>query len=497
MNHFMTDLLNLRENFYEGQIPSTIGDLPQTLAFLDLSANQWTGTIPTEAGRLLQLTDLRLALSDRAATPDGFCAGPNNPLGCLSGTIPTELGLLVNLKSLWLFSNNLSGMLPTQISNLASLEELFLDKNEITGPVPTLPGALGECVLPACCFHCSDLLAQTLPLHTVNIDLSTNFFGPDLPTQLFQMPTIRFLSLGVNTFVDEFPQTFNLPVVETIILRQNNLTTVLPTTLGELTTLQRLDISFLLLTGTIPTEVGNMAALIGFDCQANVMLNGTIPIQFSFLPNLQLLNLNFNSLRGALPLEIVFAQSLVLLDFGFNFLTGKKMAYNDGLMNCCITTRDLGKSQFEFRLLFSFIPCSPSQYFFHLGTIPTDYGSFPLLQVFDLRGNALQGSIPTTLAQLTLLQEIHLNVNQLAGPIPTELAAMPQLFDIELSNNTLTGAIPSEIGLLTALIRFDASINLLTSTIPVTLSQLPALGTCVVLCCIVLRVKENCTLPVP
>lgn len=160
MNLFITDRLNLRENFYDGQIPSTIGDLPQTLAFLDLSANQLTGTIPTEAGRLLQLTDLRLALSDRSPTPDGFCRGASNPLGCLSGTIPTELGLLVNLRSLWLFSNNLTGMLPTQISNLVSLEELFLDKNVISGPVPTLPGALGECVLPEYYCHCCVLLAQ-------------------------------------------------------------------------------------------------------------------------------------------------------------------------------------------------------------------------------------------------------------------------------------------------------------------------------------------------
>ena len=44
----------------------------------------------------------------------------------LSGTIPTELGRLANLTVLHLWGNQLTGQIPTQLGDLSSLTVLYL-----------------------------------------------------------------------------------------------------------------------------------------------------------------------------------------------------------------------------------------------------------------------------------------------------------------------------------------------------------------------------------
>ena len=126
-----TDTFLLRSNAFTGEIQPSIGNLSPSLTVLDLSDNAFVGTLPTEIGKLVGLTDLRIARSDRSSPRAGTC-----PMGCVSGTIPTEFGQLVNLKILWLFENALSGAVPSALGNVTGLNECLLNTNSLSGEIP-------------------------------------------------------------------------------------------------------------------------------------------------------------------------------------------------------------------------------------------------------------------------------------------------------------------------------------------------------------------------
>ena len=80
-----------------------------------LSANNLTGTLPTEIGELTDLTVLDV----------------NTNL--LSGTLPTEVGRLTQLHNVYVNTNSLSGTLPTEVRDLAKLTALNIDHNSLRG----------------------------------------------------------------------------------------------------------------------------------------------------------------------------------------------------------------------------------------------------------------------------------------------------------------------------------------------------------------------------
>eukprot|EP01124_Arcella_intermedia_P015319 TRINITY_DN21806_c0_g2_i2.p1 TRINITY_DN21806_c0_g2~~TRINITY_DN21806_c0_g2_i2.p1 ORF type:complete len:337 (+),score=53.92 TRINITY_DN21806_c0_g2_i2:521-1531(+) len=54
----------------------------------------------------------------------------------LTGTISTEIGKLVSLSQLAIDNNNLSGTIPTELSYLTRLAELYLNNNQLHGTIP-------------------------------------------------------------------------------------------------------------------------------------------------------------------------------------------------------------------------------------------------------------------------------------------------------------------------------------------------------------------------
>ena len=85
---------------------------------LSFFANQLSGEIPPELGKLANLEALYL--------------GDNQ----LSGKIPPELGKLSNLRRLRLTENQLSGEIPPELGKLSNLIALFLAGNQLSGCVP-------------------------------------------------------------------------------------------------------------------------------------------------------------------------------------------------------------------------------------------------------------------------------------------------------------------------------------------------------------------------
>ena len=122
------EFLELRENNFDGQIPTELG-LLQSLTYLDISDHEYftESTIPSEIGNLSSLKTLHMSRNG------------------LSGTLPYELFGLISLQEMNLSWNSLHGSLPTSME-LTSLREIDLSYNMLTGMLPGALGSLGSLV---------------------------------------------------------------------------------------------------------------------------------------------------------------------------------------------------------------------------------------------------------------------------------------------------------------------------------------------------------------
>ncbi|XP_028945714.1 receptor-like protein 7 [Malus domestica] len=89
------------------------------LTLIDMSCNNFNGSIPEEVGKLKSLYGLNLS---------------SNALTC---AIPSSLGNLRQLESLDLSDNKLSGTIPSEFSKLNFLSFLNLSSNQLVGKIPT------------------------------------------------------------------------------------------------------------------------------------------------------------------------------------------------------------------------------------------------------------------------------------------------------------------------------------------------------------------------
>ena len=152
---------------------------------------------------------------------------------------------------------------------------------------------------------------------------------------------------------------------------------------------QRLDLSFNGLSGSIPAELGNLTNLQWLNLWNND-LSGSIPAELGNLTNLQWLNLLGNDLSGSIPAELGNLTNLQ------------------------------GMYLYQNRLS---------------GTIPAELGNLTNLRVLELRQNRLSGTIPAELGNLTNLRVLGLNGNELNGMLPSSLTNLHQLFSFWFHDN--------------------------------------------------------------
>ena len=196
--------------------------------------------------------------------------------------------------------------------------------------------------------------------------------------------------------------------VAVLFLWNKGLTGSIPPEVGSLAALEELILFDNHLSGPIPIEIGSLAALeelVLFDNQ----LSGPIPIEIGSLSNLQRLSLSRNQLSGPIPIEMGSLSNLQELSLSRNQLSGP---------------------------------------------IPIEIGGLSNLQRLSLWGNHLSGPIPTEMGTLSNLQRLYLDRNQLSGPIPAEIGTLSNLQVLSLWGNQLTGALPQSLTGLTALRSF-------------------------------------------
>ncbi|KAH9555040.1 hypothetical protein CY35_08G093800 [Sphagnum magellanicum] len=139
--------LDLSGNSLEGPIPPWIGGLTK-LQRMDLSENKLSGNIPIAnnvssigLNNLTYMVQISLSGNNLSGVlPDlddiyvlGNLNLSNNQF---TGSLPSSLGNLKQLTVLDLSHNNFSETFPVTMANLTSLQQLYMGSNDLTGPFP-------------------------------------------------------------------------------------------------------------------------------------------------------------------------------------------------------------------------------------------------------------------------------------------------------------------------------------------------------------------------
>ena len=137
------------------QVPTQPGRLSKIHVGLKLHQNCFSGTLPSELGRLslLQIVSLH---SNK-----------------LSGTLPTQFGGLSEVSGgVVLSDNDISGTIPSQIGQLSKLEYFSVQENKLSGTIPDVYASLSE----------------------LNLwDTFNNKLEGDLPSSICLLPHLPFL----------------------------------------------------------------------------------------------------------------------------------------------------------------------------------------------------------------------------------------------------------------------------------------------------------------
>ncbi|KAK9290083.1 hypothetical protein L1049_008247 [Liquidambar formosana] len=428
-NQSMVEGLDLSHRDLRGNV-TLISEL-RALKRLDLSFNNFHGSIPSAFGNLSELEFLDLSL---------------NKFG---SSIPQELGSLRNLRSLNLSNNLLIGEIPDELQSLEKLQEFQISGNRLNGSIPLWVGNL-----------------TSLRFFTAY----ENELGGKIPENLGSVSELQWLNLHSNQLEGLIPKSiFASGKLEFLVLTQNKLTGGIPELVGNCKGLSSIRIGNNVLTGIIPKAIGNVSSLTYFEADNN-NLSGEIVSEFAHCSNLTLLNLASNGFTGMIPPELGQLTNLQELILSGNSLFGD---IPKSIINCKnLNKLDLSNNRFNGTIPDEICNISRLQYLLMgqnsmRGEIPHEIGNCVKLLELQMGSNYLTGSIPPEIGHIKNLQiALNLSFNHLHGLIPPELGKLDKLVSLDVSNNHLSGNIPSALKGMLSLIEVNFSNNLFTGAVP-------------------------------
>ncbi|VVA25659.1 PREDICTED: receptor [Prunus dulcis] len=306
--------IRLSLNDLEGQIQPEIISL-KSLSFLSLSGNKWTNI--TGAMKILMRCESLVYITFSYSF--------------IGEEIPADDGLVgfdgfKNLRILSLCGCELTGQIPLWFSKLKKLEILNLDLNRFTGSIPSWLG--------------------TLP-RLFYINLGSNFISGEFPKQLCRLAMLLsdrtaaqvdhnylelpiFIRLRDNVKALQYNYLFYFP--PSIYLYNNSISGNVPTEIGQLRLLHKLDLSFNNLSGSIPDQISNLKDLDALDLSLN-HLTGKIPDSLKSLNFLSYLNVSYNDLEGPIPTSTQLQSFNASAFEGNQKLCGAPLPNECGLVN--------------------------------------------------------------------------------------------------------------------------------------------------------------------
>ncbi|KAL6856230.1 hypothetical protein ACP4OV_019032 [Aristida adscensionis] len=236
------------------------------------------------------------------------------------------------------------------------------------------------------------------------LDLSVNEFSGELPTEVADMKSLKYLMLAFNKFSGGIPPVY-----------------------GRLSELQALDLSNNMLTGEIPASVGNLTSLLWLMLAGN-QLSGEIPPEIGNCSSLLWLNLADNRLTGSIPPEMAAIGRNPGPTFAKNRNDPSVLA---GSGECQAMKRWIPASYTPFSFVYSVMTRENCR------------------SIWDriLKGHWIPQVWSETYTD-TIPGYVGLSRNLLSGDIPPEIGVMRNLRLLNLDDNRLTGKLPPEIGRL-------------------------------------------------
>ncbi|XP_057838106.1 receptor-like protein kinase 7 [Cryptomeria japonica] len=375
------------------------------------------------------------------------------------------------LEILNLTTNSLTGSLP-DFSVLSSLQVLDLSKNNFSGKFP---------------------LSVTKLFNLHSLDLNDNPLDPNIiPEEIYSLKGLNILCLSNISLLGTIsPSIGNLTELVKLELSYNYLNGTIPKEITRLSKLYQLELYNNYLAGEIPSGFGNLTLLQNFDASLNFLngslselaslknlvslhlyenqFSGSIPDEFGEFEHLRELSLYLNSLTGPVPQKLGSLSDFSAMDISENLLTGPlppdvckrgKLAFLLALQNSF--TGGIPESYGNCSTLDRFRIGSNSL----SGTVPPAIWGLPHAYIIDLSDNNFEGEISRDIENAKNLSVFIIQNNKFSGSIPDTFKLCTNLSVINLAGNQLNGSIPTEIGQLLLLREMDASNNKLSGELP-------------------------------
>ncbi|CAL5436290.1 unnamed protein product [Camellia sinensis] len=455
-------VINLIKNDLSGKVPIQLGSLPK-LEYLDLTQNHFIATIPPALGNLSALRWLYMLTNN------------------LQGQIPIELGKLSNLEVLQLSDNKLTGTIPSALFNISKIHYLALASNQFHGSLPPNLGLVFpklETILMG-----ANWFSGTIPgslgnaSGLVQISFAENSFTGGIPQNLGDLQQLEVLQFGGNPLAAEkandlhfLTSLTNCTKLRWLVLYNNQLGGVLPTSIGNLSTkLVGLNLDQNYISGSIPPEIGSIVTLEVLTLNDNY-LTGNIPNSIGKFIMMQEIYLSNNKISGKIPATFGNMSKLSILLSNQNMLDGNIPVS----LGNCVNLQELDLSQ---NRLTGMIPkqivglpsltlgLSVAQNFL-AGPLPSEVSYMKNIGLFDVSRNQLSGNIPSTLGDCLVLEFLNMEGNHFEGTIPPSFKQLRGIQILDLSNNNLSGKIPSFLGNFSLIQYLNLSYNKFEGEVP-------------------------------
>ncbi|KAK0570621.1 hypothetical protein LWI29_004052 [Acer saccharum] len=278
-----------------------------------------------------------------------------------------------------------------------------------------------------------------------NLNISINDFDGHIPSSIGDMNSLETLDLSYNELSGEIPEHLAKSCINLryLVLSNNSLE-------GQIFSAANFNLKYLSMLqldgnhfiGKIPECLSNSSGLEGLYLSDN-RLSGRIPSWLGNMSELVDLIMPNNHLEGPIPPEFCQLQNLQVLNLAENNISGN-------LPSCFnppqIQQVHLSRNKLQGQLKDAFFNSSSLvSYNRFNGRIPNWIGQLSNLTYLILIHNNLEGEVPHLLCHLERLRLIDLSHNNLSGHIPhcLDMTALHDDYDVAFNTTSSTAGAPS------------------------------------------------------